>query len=113
MRRNSVIRAAETYEAKFPGRWGISVASLEQASVAAIAAAANLPHPELQKSTWTRILEARSANGAQLKLDKTGPNREHYTLVLPASPADDECWDLLRDVFDPPEPNPAAWSVSG
>ncbi len=109
MLRKDVIRAAEKYEARYPGTWGISVYSLPGASVDEIAQAAEMPHVDLRRSARGKILNARTRDGRGMKLFQTGTNLYHYTLVLPCSPSDDECWQLLDGVFDAPEQNPARW----
>jgi hypothetical protein len=110
MKRGDLIASAEKYEAQHPGVWAISVFSWPGATVGEIARRAGLPHVDLRKSTADRIRSAVAPDNRRFHLVKTG-REGHYTVVLPSPPGPGD-WDLLDQLFDRPEPNPAAQEVS-
>ena len=106
MRIGDLRLSAETYEARFPGTYGLTFWSWAGLTSDQIARRVGFPHPVLRKSTAGRIGQVIGSDGRPLALVKTfGPG--HYTLLLPPPLVDDDL-EHLREVFDPPQPNPAA-----
>jgi hypothetical protein len=64
-----------------------------------------LAHRQLRQSTVAKLV-APGEDGRLFELRKTGPDG-HYTLTFPSEPTDTD-WERLEEMFDPPEPNPAA-----
>jgi hypothetical protein len=98
---------AEVYEARFPGRYGLTFWSWEGLSAQQIATrvgTSRLPHPVMRKCTAGGIQSCAASDGNTFALTKTGDDG-HYTLALPSPLSDDDLM-ALSELFDAPEPNP-------
>jgi hypothetical protein len=112
MRVGDLMASARKYEARYPGEYGLSFWSWPDMTADQIAVRVGgelLPHPELRKCTAERIRNLRVSDGRPLDLIETG-RPGHYTVRLP-SPLDRRDLEQLSELFDAPQPNPAATEV--
>lgn len=115
MKRKTLMLSARKYEAIYPGEYGLTFWSWPEMTAEEIAlrvGGRRLMHAQLRKCTVGRIRGLVVSDGRPLDLVRTGPQDGHYTLILPSPPTDDDL-DRLGQLFDPPQPNPAASEVGG
>jgi hypothetical protein len=110
MKRKTLMLSATKYEATYPGEYGLTFWSwpgMTADEIALRVGGDRLMHPSLRKCTAGLIRSLQVSDGRPLDLVRTGQQEGHYTLLLPCPPTDDDL-DRLSQLFDPPQPNPAA-----
>lgn len=114
MPRAGLIASARRYAAQNNGVHGLSFWSWPGLTAGQIAMRVKgmhqtgknpLPHGQLRQSTVARLTEP-SGDGRVFGLGEARPDG-HCTLTFPSEPTEAD-WDRIDEMFDEPEPNPAA-----